>query len=98
MSTYIYIYIYICTHAYVYIYIYTYVDIYIYIYIYVHTYNPHRARISQFELFELVLLLKLDGVLSSNSRQQYLTPGLHNKIPARKIFARVWVAQKSFFS
>ena len=26
------------------------------------------------------------------------TPGLHNKIPAHKIFARVWVAQKSFFS
>ena len=25
------------------------------------------------------------------------TPGLHNKIPAHKIFARVWVAQKSFF-
>ena len=26
------------------------------------------------------------------------TPGLHNKIPAHKIFARVWVAQKSFCS
>ena len=26
------------------------------------------------------------------------TPGLHNKIPAHKIFARVWVAQKSLFS
>ena len=25
------------------------------------------------------------------------TPGLHNKIPAHKIFARVWVAQKSLF-
>ena len=25
------------------------------------------------------------------------TPGLHNKIPAHKIFARVWVAQESFF-
>ena len=24
-----------------------------------------------------------------------ITPGLHNKIPAHKIFARVWVAQKS---
>ena len=24
------------------------------------------------------------------------TPGLHNKIPALKIFARGWVAQKSF--
>ena len=26
------------------------------------------------------------------------TPGLHNKILAHKIFARVWVAQGSFFS
>ena len=26
------------------------------------------------------------------------TPGLHNKIPAHKIFARVWVAQESFVS
>ena len=26
------------------------------------------------------------------------TPGLHNKIPAHKIFARVWVAQESFLS
>ena len=26
------------------------------------------------------------------------TPGLHNKIPPRKIFARVWVAQEPFFS
>ena len=26
------------------------------------------------------------------------TPGLHNKIPAHKIFARVWVAQQPFFS
>ena len=26
-----------------------------------------------------------------------LTPGLHNKIPAYKIFARGWVAQEPFF-
>ena len=26
------------------------------------------------------------------------TPGLHNKIPAHKIFARVWVAQEPIFS
>ena len=26
------------------------------------------------------------------------TTGLHNKIPAHKIFARVWVAQEPFFS
>ena len=40
-------------------------SIYIYIYIYTHTYddtvgNPRRAQICQFELFELVLLLKFD--------------------------------------
>ena len=49
--------------------------IYIYIYIYMHMYyvytyvfgrgdatfgNPRRAQISRFELFELILLLKLD--------------------------------------
>ena len=28
---------------------------------------------------------------------RYSTPGLHNKIPAHKMFARVWVAQKSLF-
>ena len=54
--------------------IFMYVYIYIYIYIYIHVPsssrtwttgvspngNPHRAQISQFELFELILLLKLE--------------------------------------
>ena len=49
------------------VYVYTY--IYIYIYIYLSPGfgrgddtdgNPHRAQISQFELFELILLLKVD--------------------------------------
>ena len=39
--------------------------------------NPNRAQIYKFELFKLILLLKLDkqfpGSLSSNSRQQYLS-------------------------
>ena len=30
-------------------------------------------------------------------KQQKHTPGLHNKIPAQKIFARVWVAQEPIF-
>ena len=30
---------------------------------------------------------------ASRARPSALTPGLHNKIPAHKIFARVWVAQ-----
>ena len=36
--------------------------------------DPHRARIPRFELFELVLLSKVDKLcsLSSNSRQQHL--------------------------
>ena len=35
--------------------------------------NPRRAQISQFELFELIFLLKLDSSLSSDSRQQHLS-------------------------
>ena len=34
---------------------------------------------------------------SSNDSSTPPTPGLHNKIPAHNIFARVWVAQKSLF-
>ena len=36
--------------------------------------NPHRARISQFELFELILFLKLDKQLnrSSNSSRMFV--------------------------
>ena len=39
--------------------------------------------------------------LSQEARGAYRragTPGLHNKIPAYKIFARGWVAQEPFFS
>ena len=47
--------------------------------------NPYRAQISQFELFELILLLKLYNSLSSNSSRQYLSqqyppPPLRTKI------------------
>ena len=34
-------------------------------------------------------------ILTITIHKYYDTPGLHNKIPAHKIFARVWVAQKS---
>ena len=41
--------------------------------------NPHRARISQFELFELILLMKLDkqfpGALREASRRAYRHQG-----------------------
>ena len=33
-----------------------------------------------------------------NSYSSFNTPGLHNKIPANKIFARVWVAQEPICS
>ena len=33
----------------------------------------------------------------SDRQDPVATPGLHNKIPALKIFARGWVAQESFF-
>ena len=33
----------------------------------------------------------------SDRQDPVATPGLHNKIPALKIFARGWVAQESIF-
>ena len=42
--------------------------------------NPHRAQISRFELFELILLLKLDKLyLSQQVPPPLLT--LHSRIP-----------------
>ena len=76
IQLYIYIYIYICTYIYIYI--------YIYIYTYIHMFSGEllqsimmmcysegalRAQMSQFELSEFILSLKLDSSLSSNSRQ-----------------------------
>ena len=80
----IYIHIYISLHIYVYIYIYMYRDVYTYIYVYIHTYiciylPPSRRRRGAYGRAPIC-----PG-----------TPGLHNKIPAHKIFARVWVDQES---
>ena len=44
-------------------------------------------------LYNTILCNTILQTLSPTSRQP--TPGLHNKIPAHKIFARVWVAQES---
>ena len=41
----------------------------------------------------LVMLARMSGLSRTSP-----TPGLHNKIPALKIFARGWVAQESIFS
>ena len=74
ICVYIYIYIYIHTYTYVYIYIYAYIHIYVYhvlstvyvcmylslslsLYIYIYIYT----QMSQFELFELMILLKVDN-------------------------------------
>ena len=78
---------------YIYIYIYNVVSyIYIYIYIYIHT-HTHVYLYVYIYIYIYICFLRcahawLLGAL--------LTPGLHNKIPAHKIFARGWVAQKSF--
>ena len=60
LSIHIYIYIYICIHIFTYIHIHI-CNILLYYRKGDDTVgNPHRTRISQFDLFELILLLKLD--------------------------------------
>ena len=56
---------------------------YIYIYIYIYVHHSREAMQSPF---------------AATMLEARCTPGLHNKIPAYNIFARGWVAQKSFFS
>ena len=65
--------------------IYIYIHIYIYIYTYIHT-HTHLSYLPAQRPSRRPKLQRLD-----------VTPGLHNKIPAHKIFARVWVAQESIF-
>ena len=48
--------------------------------------NPHRTQIYQLELFELILILKLDSSLSSNSRQQYLNQQYLPPFPPLNIY------------
>ena len=96
MYTYIYIYIYYIHYYYYYYvpdYIYRYYYYYypiIYIYIYIYIYN-HREVYG----WEWSYSDHANPMFQATWRA---TPGLHNKIPAHKIFARVWVAQKSFSS
>ena len=101
MYTYIHIYIYIererVTYIYIYIHIHIHIHIYIYIYIYIHICSPFPTEGLLDHPPEAV-----DGPPLGHPVAVVLgpatTPGLHNKIPAHKIFARVWVAQKSLFS
>ena len=57
--------------------------------------NPHRARIVQFELFELILLLKLDKQLPVEQFEatvsQSAVPSPPLRIAARKIEAQLWM-------
>ena len=88
--------------------------IYIYIYILVERYDepehtalepkktPSAPRLSLYhELDESEIDESMHthpNPIHTSSRVELDTPGLHNKIPAHKIFARVWVAQEPFFS
>ena len=57
---------------------------------------------SIFVIITIIIIIII--IISSSSRwtpprsELSTTPGLHNKIPAHKIFTRGWVAQKPIFS
>ena len=71
--------------------------VYVYIYIYIHTYDRdivYRAVPYHTIPYHSLSCVNLSYLIRHVSCH---TTGLHNKIPAHKIFARVWVAQKSFF-
>ena len=108
---YIYIYIYtslslyICMYVYIYIYIYLCVYIYIYIYIYICIYRSITHIRHIYIVFRKGRSPRGSDSTSLRRRRYsfmyctgFTTPGLHNKIPAHKIFARVWVAQEPIFS
>ena len=67
---------------------------YIYIYVYTCIYIYIHTHLAIYTVWSMYLKLFL-GNLSYSKIQ--LTPGLHNNIPAHKIFARVWVAQEPIF-
>ena len=67
---------------------YTYVCVYTYIYIYIYMY----MHIYVYAYIYIYMHTYIHPHMDSKH-----TPGLHSKIPAHKIFARVWAAQKSFF-
>ena len=69
-------------YRYIYIYICIYVCMYVYIYIYIYIYYIHTY---------------IHGTPRGTIVLSF-TPGLHHKIPAHKIFARVWVAQEPISS
>ena len=66
------------------------IQIHVYVYIYIYIYVPHTGGHSQVGCNR--------GAFWTGSVDWFRligTPGLHNKIPAHKTFARVWVAQES---
>ena len=76
-------YVYVCIHIYAYTRIYIYIYTYIYIYIYIYICIRTYAG-------------GCSGLRGGECRADLQR--LHNKIPAHKIFARVWVAQELFVS
>ena len=75
-------------------YTYIHLHIYIYIYIYILKHNVFQRRRYSPECFWGRVNRQSLTVSKQRPTRQWHTPGLHNKIPAHKIFARVWVAQE----
>ena len=105
----IHVYMYTCIR--IYIYIYMYIHIYIYTHIILHKFGAQDPCASNWLSIEASGTFASEGLLDSSTTQRAkthsppersdpltTTPGLHNKIPALKIFARGWVAQKSICS
>ena len=80
--TIIYIYIYIYTYIYIYIYIHTYIHTYIYIYIHV---NIHMCIYIYIRLISFISSMPMTNYYMTFSGPPS-TAGLHNKIPALKIY------------
>ena len=59
--------------------------------------NPSIRAFRAYPLVEIRQTVPCRAI-RGNSISVDSTPGLHNKIPAQKIFARGWVAQRSLFS
>ena len=96
-------YMYVCMYIYIYIY---------YIHIYTYVASPRRPRIMSGRAWAPLTSVASRfgfetswtgsetgfGFWTGTGTVDECTPGLHNKIPAHKIFARVWVAQEPFVS
>ena len=87
-----------CHGTRMYVYIYIYIYIYIHIYIYIYIFNTHVCVQAPLRSHGTRAGRALTHCSCLGGNQTRVTPGLHNKIPAHKIFARVWVAQEPICS